>query len=259
MPREPIEVEPVFHRGQDILGDLVRITLPVNDDAAFGLGSGNGKKTLPPLCLDAEILFFETVGLGVLPAEPGTLGSDLGRNVEDDGEVGADAVQGRPFEAGKKSALLRVVARLIDPCGVVKAIAQNHRATRQCGADDDIEMVGPCRGKENAFHLGAQMPCGAGEDHMTDRVRSRCPTGLSGRNDIEPTSRQSVGEPADLRGLAASLAALEGDENAGQWDSARLPGGDVWAKLPRSLDLPAAAHGHGTDPSFFLPPLSASR
>jgi hypothetical protein len=74
------------------------------------------------------------------------------------------------------------------------------------------------RGREqNGFGLGSQRLGGAGEQHVANDFGARRAARLAREHDLDAERLEPLRQHPGMGGLAATLAAFEGDEASAQW------------------------------------------
>ena len=109
----------------------------IDDDAALGLVGGDAQESLAQALVEADVLGLEAIDpLGPRPsARRGPGQPDLGRHVEDEGQVRLRRVDDDPLEARQELRLEPAVAALVGPRRIGEAVAQHEGAALERRAD----------------------------------------------------------------------------------------------------------------------------
>ncbi len=135
-----------------------------------------------------------------------------GRQIEDQGKIGPDALNGDPLQ--RVDELGRQIAgdALIDPRRIHEAIAQNDRALLQSRKNDGTNVIIARGGKQNGFHPYTKGFCGSRQKHMPKGFRARRTARFPRGDHMVALLIQPIGKPADLGRLSSPLAAFETNE-----------------------------------------------
>src|SRR5262245_59016718 len=103
--------EPVFNQGPDLLRDLVFAFGAVDDRAALRFAPGDIEESLTARLMQRQAVALEAVGLA---ARRRARKADLGRYVEDNGQVGAGITDRDTLERADKGCVDAAGRSLID-------------------------------------------------------------------------------------------------------------------------------------------------
>src|SRR5215213_7225768 len=162
--------EALLGGGPDLLLDLVRQGLGIDDDAALGLVRRDAQESLAQTLVEADMLGLETIDLlgERASSRRGPGQPDLGRHVEDEGQVRLRRVDDDALEARQELRLEPAVAALVGARRIGEAVAQHEGAALKRRADLRLEMVAPRRREQKRLGEPAERLCAAGQDGVAD-------------------------------------------------------------------------------------------
>ena len=163
----------------------------------------------------------------------------LRRNVNDDGQVGDDTIDGPPLQLRDLVGPKVTPGPLVGDGGVGVAVRDDDAPGLQGGADDEVDVLSLVGGEEQ--RLGARRHMVTMQHKVADLGAKGCTTGLASHQHLAPQARQPVREQPDLGGFARAIAALEGHEHAGCIHAGQ----------------PSRAPRHLAPPLTYAPPLGA--
>src|SRR5947209_6252157 len=139
----------------------------------------------------------------------------VNREVEDERQVGHEAARGERDQLGDEFGGEAAARALVGGGGVGVAVGEDDVAGVERGADERADVLRAVGGVEQEFGERVNLLFGVEQDFAQARAQRRAPR-LARRDDLVPAQAQFAGEHAQLRGLAAPVYALEGDESGGQ-------------------------------------------
>src|SRR5665213_849435 len=157
-------------------------------------------------------LRLETVGCGLAAPARGARQADRRWNVEDEGEIGHIVADRDAFETADQLGVDVAERALIDAGGIDEAVADDPFAGRQRGPNGRAHMI-VTRGREqDRLGLRTEWLGDAGEQNMADDLGTGRAARLAREHDIDVQRIESVRQQTGMRGFAAALTALEGNE-----------------------------------------------
>jgi len=139
---------------------------------------------------------------------------DLGRHVEDEGQIRLRRVDDDSLEARQELRLEPAVAALVGARRIGEAVAEHEGAALERRADLRLEMVAPRRREQKRLGEPAERLCAAGQDGVADALGALRSAGLARRDDGDAARLKAACETVDLGRFPCPLPALEGDEAA---------------------------------------------
>ena len=168
--------------------------------------------------MDLELFFLETVrggSRGFLPCpSAGALQADIGREVENEGDIGHGCADGNALERCHQRRLDIAGDALIHTGGIDEAVAENDIATGKRWPDHAIQMIGTGSGKQERFHAHTKGLGRPGKEHMAEGFSTRRSARLACGDDRLPIRAQVLGQQTDLGRFTGPLASLETHEQS---------------------------------------------
>src|SRR5579875_272864 len=205
-----------FHQPHNLLMNLLRRLRGVNNLDAVRIGTGESEEAFTDAAV--ELLGFEIeTGLGCALAalvvdEVGAAVNQFGVEVEQNGEVGNEALCGEQGEPLDQRGVKATSVALVGDTGVEAAVGDNELASLQRGQEKRGEVLGTVGLKEKGFRQRRHAVFGMVEQQFAYLDAEGRTARLARAHVWHVTRGQPLFEQFQLRRLARAIQALKGDQ-----------------------------------------------
>ena len=138
-------------------------------------------------------------------------GPDVGRHVEQHGEIGGQPAGGPRGQGGDLGAIERAARALVGDRGVAVAVRHDPLPRRERGFEQVGDVLGAIGGEEQRLGARAHRLTGV-EQHLAQRDAQARAARLARGYDVVPGLLQGIAQRIEHGGLARALAAFQRDE-----------------------------------------------
>ena len=194
----------------DVVGHLVDGPVRVNDHESLWLGVGQDEEMAAQGGAESSALLLKAVP-GATAG--GTSLGQVGVAVEQDGQVRQEALGGPEGEVTHLLGAQRSSRPLVGDRGVEVAVGQDDGAALKGGPHTGGDVVGAVGGVQEGLSTRGDVT--TVQEEAPDLDAELGAARFTGEDVVDVGGGQEVGEDADLRRLADTVASLEGDEQTG--------------------------------------------
>ena len=180
----------------------------VDHDDAAGLPGGFGQETLAHPGVEAVALLLHAVPLAVQPR-----GSSLRRHVQNDRQVGQDAIRGHAAHFPQRRSVQSSAVALIHHIGQKVPIRYHGLLLGQGGADHLLDHLGPGRHVEKHLAAAVDPQVVTVQQEFADRLAQRRASRVAAGDHLVALPAEPLAEHGHLGALAGSVAAVDGEEH----------------------------------------------
>src|SRR5215217_116588 len=202
------------YRPPDVLFHLVRDAPSVDEHAPLGMGGRDLPKSLPERLVEGLALRLETIGplLGRFIASPSSAQAQIGRDVEDNGEIRLGLSYDHSIQGSEDPRINFAECALVGAGRIGEAVAEDVDTLIQGRPDQVFEMVQARRVEKERLPRRTKIPGPTAEECQADFLRFRRSARLTGHDNGVAQAGQTSPQPVDLSRFPGPLPAFERDE-----------------------------------------------
>ena len=191
----------------------------VQHDKALGLPGCQIKVALADGLEELDGLLLHPVELAIA-ALADALETDLGGEVDEEGEVGPRRADGEAVDGSNLVGIDRAGDALVNGGGIEEAVTEDDLPCGERGGNALADVLGAAGGKEEELGLGGHaLARFVVLEELADGLAEGRAARLTGQHDAVAGGLKTLSEGGDLGRLSAAFAAFEGDEQTGALDA----------------------------------------